>query len=386
MKIVHYHTRFVLADGGVVRAALDLTAALAARGHEVVILTHTDPDIPADWRTGAPGKPRVVTIEAPRTTHGLLSPAAMSALEGAIRGANALHLHTPWEPSNVQVAKAARKLGTAYVVSIHGMLDDWCMTQNAFKKRVYHFLAGKRLLERAAFVHCTAQAELDQARKWFPRGQGRVIPLVFDLAPYQQLPGPELARSKHPSLATDRPKLLFLSRVHPKKGIELLIDSLPLLKRADVDPVVSIAGAGEPAYVESLKARAASLGLADQVAFLGMVTGPEKLSVYQAADLFVLPTSQENFGFVLPEALACRTPVITTKGVDIWPELLDSGGAAIIDPRPDAIAETCRTLLADRSRRDSMGEKGREWVFRELDGQRVVERYEAMYAEARPKP
>jgi glycosyltransferase involved in cell wall biosynthesis len=131
-----------------------------------------------------------------------------------------------------------------------------------------------------------------------------------------------------------------------------------------------------------MRQRAAAAGLGERAAFLGLVSGVEKLSVYQAADLFVLPTSQENFGFVFPEALACGVPVVTTKGVDTWPELEGSGGAMIVPAEAAAMAEAIRQLLADPDRCRRMGAKGREWVLREFGGTAVVERYEALYADA----
>lgn len=386
MKLAHYFTRFVLADGGVVRAVLDMAQALSARGHEVTIITQNDSDIPASWKSGTPGAPRVVNLGEASGFLGRLDAAAIAKASDAIRGADALHLHTPWETSNPQIAAIARSERVPYIVSIHGMLDDWCMTQRAAKKKLYLAIAGRKLLENAAFVHCTAQAEKDQSEKWFPRGHGRVIPLVFDLDPFRTLPGPEIARGKHPSLSTPRSKVLFLSRVHPKKGLELLIDSVPLLIKAGVDPSVTVAGVGDADYTRSLKNRVAAMGLSDRIAFIGLVTGAEKLSVYQAADLFVLPTSQENFGFVVPEAMACRKAVVTTKGVDIWPELEKSGGAVIVDSTPEAIAATVARLVRDPATLATMGEKGHAWVFSELDGLRVVERFEAMYADARTKP
>jgi glycosyltransferase involved in cell wall biosynthesis len=289
-------------------------------------------------------------------------------------------MHTPWESTNPQLAKVARGAGIPYIVSVHGMLDDWCMNQRRWKKRIYHALAARRLLEQTAFVHCTASAELEQARRWFPRGKGRVVPLVFDLEPFKALPGPDLARSRYYTLSSRGPKVLFLSRLHPKKGVELLIDAVSGLRKEGADLTLTIAGTGESEYVATLKQRATKLG--DRVEFLGMVSGQDKLSVYQAADVLVIPTSQENFGFVFPEALACGTPVVTTKGVDIWPELQTSGGAVIVEPEPRKISAALRKLFMDPAALKDMGAMGRRWVFQELDGARVVERYEALYAEA----
>ena len=99
----------------------------------------------------------------------------------------------------------------------------------------------------------------------------------------------------------------------------------------------------------------------------------------RASDLFVLPTSQENFGLVFPEAMACGIPVITTRGVDIWPELEESGGALIIDEDANSIAKTITTLLENNEQRASIGSAGKAWVNNTFSGDAVVNRYIQLY-------
>jgi glycosyltransferase involved in cell wall biosynthesis len=378
VRVAHYLPRIRLEEGGVVRAVLDLAGALAGAGVAVDLLTHDPADAPGEWRADGAG-PRIVTLPPPGFA-GLLSAPARRAAGEALADAQVVHLHTPWERANVQIARAATRRGAPYVVSAHGMLDDWCMAHRGAKKRLYLRLAGRRLLERAACVHCTAEAELRQASRWFPRGRGSVVPLVVDLAPFRSLPGPGEAQEAF-DLSTDRPVVLFLSRVHEKKGVDILLRAFAAVRGAH-DATLVVAGPGEERYVQAMRALAESLGLRDSVRFPGMVGGSRKLSLYQAAAVFALPTHQENFGLVLPEALACATPVVTTKGVDIWPELERSGGALIRDGVPEAFAEAIGDLLARPEHARAMGEAGREWVLRELDGASVVGRYIAMYEEA----
>ncbi|MEZ6242471.1 MAG: glycosyltransferase [Phycisphaerales bacterium] len=387
MRIVHYLQRIDLAEGGVVRAVLDMTALLARRGHEVVLITHYDADAPDAWKLGEPGCPALKVVPGPARPLGLFAATQLQELEPTIKSADVVHLHACWTTANNQLASMARRLGVPYVLSIHGMLDDWCMAQKAPKKRVYLALAGRKTLEHAAFVHSTAQAELDQSKKWYPKGRGVVVPLVFDLDPFRTLPGPSLAYKKfgpdgsgdiHP----DEPVVLFLSRVHPKKGVEHLIRAAALLRDRDIPCRTLIAGTGDEAYAASLRRLIEQHALADHVRLLGLVTGELKISLFERADVFALPTSQENFGFVLPEAMACRTPAITTRGVDIWPELESSGGALIADQSPEAFADAIALLLHDDARRTRMGDAGRAWVFEHLDPDAIAARFEGMYAQA----
>ncbi|GAB4385231.1 MAG: glycosyltransferase [Phycisphaerales bacterium] len=388
MKLLHYLTRFNLADGGVVRAVLDMCALLADRGHEVEVLTCDDSDVPESWKQAKSGVPRVSKIPPPALPGGLFSRSQLAPLRAKVRQAEVVHLHACWTTSNNQLARMAGASGTPYVLSVHGMLDDWCMAQKTLKKRIYLALGGRRTLEEAALVHCTAEAELEQSRKWYPRGTGIVVPLIFDLEPYRKLPGPGPAEASFGPDGTgdidpNRPVVLFLSRLHFKKGVDVLVHAAAELKRRGVIFRVLIAGTGEPDYERQIRSLIDRLGLGDDVRLLGLVTGVTKVSLYERAAVLALPTSQENFGFVFPESLACRTPVVTTRGVDIWAELEASGGAVIVERTAEAFAEAIASLLADEDRRQVMGERGRAWVLEHLDPNAIAARFEQMYERAR---
>ncbi len=380
IKIVHYVAGMKLAAGGVVRAVLDMSEGVAARGHEVTLLTLDPGDVPQSWRAGQTGLPRLAQIE-----HGgplpRLNRSGLAQAQRQIKAADVVHLHGIWDPICLQLARLARRAQVPYVVSVHGMLDDWSMGQRTVKKKLYLALAGRRFLERAAAVHCTADAERAQSSKWYLRGRPVVIPYVTDLSPYLELPGPELARRSFPEVFGDdgRSVILFLSRIHPKKGLERLIRAAGELHRGGVEFAVAIAGTGEPDYEQSLRRLADEVGVANRLHFLGLVVGEQKVSLYEAADVFVLPPSQENWGLVLTESLACGTPVVTTRGVDIWSELQSSGAAVIVDPAPEAIAAAITGLLEDPDRRRLMEQKGRAWVLEHLNVDRVTGQYERLY-------
>lgn len=378
MNILHVTANLRLELGGVSRAVLDLASGAAAAGHAVTVATWDNTDVPDTW--GQPGQPKHAMIAAPKPRGGLTQ-AGASQLRAEISSADVVHLHTPWEPINRTVGSLCATLGTPYVLSVHGMLDDWSMAQRGLKKRLYLALAGRKLLERAAFVHCTAGAELDQSKVWYPRGTGRVVPLVFDIEPYRDRPGPELA-CKAFGIDADTPTVLFLSRIHVKKGVHVLVKAAAHLRNAGVECQTLIAGTGDETYEAAIRSQIDAMNLSDRVRLLGMVRGAEKVSLYEAADVFALPTSQENFGFVLPEALACGTPAVTTKGVDIWPELEGSGSTLIVDQTHEAFAEAIAGLLVDHDRRNDMGDKGRAWVLDYLEPSAVQAGYDQLYADA----
>lgn len=383
MKIVHALSEIVLSHGGVVRAVLDLCAALAGAGHEVHLVTFDDRDVPKEWKRGGRLIPKCITLDWPERAKPIrrFKKADLLRAEGVIAGAEVLHLHVPWENTNLQLAAIAQRRGVPYIVSVHGMLDDWTMAQGrTWMKRVYLALRGRKLLNAASAVLCTAEAEKTQATKWFRNPRTEVLPLLFDLAPFKGSIDPEAAEGLLARVPGDGPLMLFLSRLHPKKGIEHLLDAAAELWKGGLRFRLAIAGSTDQhsvGYDAILANHATVLGIADRVAFLGMVTGEAKLALIQSARAHVLPTNQENWGFAPLESLALGRPVITTKGVDIWPELERSGGAIITDQ--SAIAPAMRRLIEDERLADDMGSKGREWVMRDLDPTVVVRRYEELY-------
>lgn len=379
LSIIHFFPRIRLEEGGVVQTVLDLCGTLADKGHRVTLAACDVLDVPQPWRQTQAGSPRFRLLSKSALSGALLSGGAMEQFRAMLKDADVVHLHTPWELSNLQLSGLLHREKIPYIVTVHGMLDDYSMRQKGLKKRAYLALGGRKLFSRATTVHFTAKAEQEQAEPWIPGDYLSVIQAcAIDLAPYENLPGRGPALAAFPQIDSPSLKILFLSRVHPKKGVDLLLQAAQLLNARGLTFELLIAGPGEDSYVADLRQLAEKLGVSAFTHFLGMVRGDVKLSLYEVADVFVLPTHQENFGLVLPEALACGTPVVTTRGTDIWREL-EQAGASIVDNRPDKLAEAIAELLTDRARRNTLGEQGREYVMKWLAEDQVVAGYEQMY-------
>lgn len=365
MRLVHFIARIRFAEGGVVRALIDLAGAQAAAGHEVVVLTLDDADAAEAWRDGGPVVETLPSVRASR-----------DRIARRLHDADILHLHTPWAPANLSLARAARRAGTPYVLTLHGMLDDWAIRQKWLKKRLYLTLFARRLLRDAAFVHCTAQGEREQSEPRLPHRRVRVVPLLCDLR--------ELAcEESHDAAEPDGvPRVLFFGRVVPGKGVEMLLDAMPHVLQRVPDAALTIAGPVDDAYRARLRRRAQERGVGERVEFAGLVVGDAKRCMLRGADVAVSLSDHENFGFTLIEALACSTPVVTTQDVATWRDLESSGGAAIVPTAPSAAARAIVDLLTDREQAQAMGRAGREHVLRWLDPERVLAEYITMYEEA----
>lgn len=380
LSCVHYLPLIALEEGGLVRSVFDLCQLLAARGMDVTLLTYDTRDAPAAWLSGEPGFPRVVKMPKPILPRQILGGRSLKIAAEWMRKADLVHVHGPFILSSVQMANLARRLGKPYVFTAHGMLDDWSMARRPFLKRMFMSLGVKRALRRAARVHCTADKELEQAQKWFGEGWGVVLPYVVNTRPYENLPGPEAAREKFPALRRPEKKVLFLGRLHEKKGADLLIRAVAS-PRSGAEPFrVVIAGPGEPSYVEGLRRLAVRMGVLERVDFIGMVGSDLKVSLMQSVELMALPTWQENFGLVLVESMACGTPVVTTFGVDIWPEI-ESAGGLVCERSSESFALALCDGLASPAVLKRRGEMGRKWVMETLNPQVVVRGYEALYRE-----
>jgi len=220
-----------------------------------------------------------------------------------------VHINGIWNPQNWLFQKEAQMLGIKVILSPHGMLEPYILSRHPLKKKIGMALYQDKAIKRADYIHATAQSELDNFRKLGYNHPSATIPNGIDLSEVKQKTVWDTGPINN---------ILFLSRVHPKKGIELLIEAVAQLK-TDRFKVI-IAGEGAPAYVESLKKLAIQKGVYTMFDFVGGVYGSQKWELYQKADLFVLPTYSENFGIVVAEALATGIPVITTTGTP-WCEL-----------------------------------------------------------------
>lgn len=368
--------------GGVVSAVVDVCQAVASRGHRIIVATCDGTDAPTEWRNAAADSPQLVELPPSPLTRKLISGAGVARFGQLLNEVDVAHLHTPWSLGNYQLSKTLRSAQIPYVVSVHGMLDHYSMQKKSLKKHAFLRLGGRRLFRNATAVHFTAEEERTQALHYIPGADRAVVePCLVDLSPYDRLPGSELALQTFPQLNAKGPKLLFLSRVHPKKGVDLLIRATAELRRSFPELQVFIAGPGDESYIAQLRNLATELNIASSIHFLGMVRGETKLSLYQAADVFVLPTHQENFGIVLPEAMACGLPVVTTRGTDIWREL-QQGSVTIVDAAPPEIAAGVAEILRNPAKAAAMRVQGTAFVRQWLDAERLAARYETMYRDA----
>ena len=249
-----------------------------------------------------------------------------------------------WQYHGYAVHKAMTQLKRPYVVFTHGMLDPWFKQTyplKHLKKMLYWRMGEYRVLRDAAAVLFTCEEEKILARQSFSpyKVNERVVSYG---SPGPSKPIGDLQKiflDAFPNLQNKR-IILFLGRIHPKKGCDLLIEAFAKVAHQN-DLRLVIAGPDQTGWQSQLQARAQTLGIADQITWAGMITGDLKWGAFGAAEAFILPSHQENFGISVAEALSCGTPVLISNKVNIWREI-ESDGAGLV--QPDTLEGTVQLL------------------------------------------
>lgn len=281
-----------------------------------------------------------------------------------------LHGQGIWEFPVHLMSSLAREFRVPYIISPRGMLEPWSLNQKKVKKRIAMLLFQKKDLQMADCIHATANSEAKNLRVLGFTNPIAIIPNGINLLDY-----PDFNK-----INNTKRKLLFLSRIHEKKGIELLINSWNELDSSYTKNWrIEIIGSGKDDYIQKLRDLINKYQLDSSIEISKSVYGIEKLKKYQSSDLFVLPSYSENFGIVIAEALACKLPVITTKGVP-WSELNLLGCGEWIDIGLEPLKESLkRMLLKSNDELLKMGTIGRNLIIEKYSMKSTAEKMNRLY-------
>jgi len=326
--------------GGVAPAVLGLSRGLARRGHKIDILALDEPSAP--WL-------RNVDLTVHALGAGLTSYRYSRKLMPWLRDCGGEYhcviVNGLWQYMGFATWRRYAQTSIPYCLFPHGMLDPWfkkTFPLKHLKKWLYWPWADYRVLRDATAVIFTSEEERLQARNsfWLYRCCEKVSPLGLK-APAPIWPqAREAFLARYPMLQNTR-MLLFLGRLHPKKGCDLLVDALP--RDADSENVVSLvlAGPDQIGWQRHLQARVAHREIGSRIVFTGMLQGEMKQGAFACADAFILPSHQENFGMSVVEALGAGLPVLISERVNIWREI-DADRAGYVES--DDLAGTTRLI------------------------------------------
>ena len=373
MRILHVVPTYLPARryGGPIVAVHGLCKALAARGHEVEVLTtnvdgSSVSDVPLDRAAELDGV-RIRYFASPYSRL-YWSPSMKRALDAAARSAAVVHAHSIYLWPTYAAARAASRAGTPYVISPRGMLVPELIRQKSRTvKSAWVRLVEQRNFASAAAIHFTSQREWDDARKI-------AIPLP---SPFVVPNGTEL-----PAIATaarEDDLVVSVGRINWKKGLDRLIEAAALLPRARF----VIAGNDEEELVPRLRALAARLGVESRIEFRSALSAVERDALFARAAVFALPSHSENFGNVVLEALAMGTPVVVTPEVGLAEEVQRTECGVVSNGTPREVAGAIGMLLDHRELRRAMGARGRALVEERYTWPRVAAEMESHYERIR---
>ena len=379
MKIVHVVSHISRRAAGVGEVVRELAKAQAGLGLDVSIVTLRDGWFEQD----APNDPLVRVLGARP-----LGPSRIGfskSLEGMICRecvtGSIIHSHGVWMYPQLAARRAAEKTGTPLVVSPHGMLEGWALENGSSLKRLAWVCWEAAAFHRAAMIHVTNETEAESVRKITRNPNVVVIP------PGVHTPAPVAAEDRR--LLKDRLEsidgfrvLLFLSRLHRKKGLDLLIDAWRKLISDFPHWKLVIAGPEGDGSGANALATVRQSGISESVSFVGEASRRECGVLLELADVFVLPTRSENFGMVVAESLAAGRPVLTTTETP-WGEIESVGCGWIVSPTlEDVTAGLRRAMSLSRDQLRAMGDAGRHWVTEQFTWRSTAERMVEAYVAA----
>jgi glycosyltransferase involved in cell wall biosynthesis len=279
-----------------------------------------------------------------------------------------VHVHNIWNYIPFVAGRICTKFKNKLVVSPRGSLYPWSLQQGAWRKKFAWFFFQKKMLNSSSCIHATDVSEARVIRNLGISTPIAVIPNGINIDEYKRLMDKSTCKESL-KLNTNVRYILFLSRIHPKKGLEFLVNAW--VKNANLfkDWDLLIVGPDcSKKYLEEIKKSIKKHGLESRVFFAGMLTGIDRLNAFGASDLFVLPSQSENFGISIAEAMASKLPVITTQGTP-WGEIEESNAGWWVDLTADNIEQSLTAALG--MNRDELIAKG-------VNGYKLVMKYEWM--------
>ena len=368
IRVAHVVPSFYPAHvyGGPIRSVYALCHSLASLGCEVRTLTTNTNGLEAVLPVDTERELLLDNFSVrycPRRLRHSVSPELLRVLPEYVRWADVVHLTAVYNFPTFPTFAAARRYGKPVVWSPRGALQRWAGSRRPVLKSLWERVT-REIAPDSVVLHVTSEQERMESLRRFPDFRAEVIPNGIETPP---------VTSRDESNGTLR--LLFIGRIDPKKGIENLLDACAQLA---FPWTLTIAGAGEAAYVETIRQRIADMQLSGKVSMPGEVLDNDKEAVFRRADLCVVPSHTENFAIVVAEALARAVPVIASRGTP-WPDVEKHGCGLWVDNSAASLVAAVTQLHTAPLR--EMGERGRAWMEREFSWESIGARMLALYEE-----
>lgn len=359
MKVIQLLSSIQAESDGVANCGRNLSVALGKKTDLEVHVLDVEGKIPTGLNIKLYHLKQFPKLLSPLNGLGI-SPQMSKGILSAIDRADILHTHSLWMMQTYYAYKATKSKDVKLCMHIHGTLSPWALQRSKLKKRLSSiFLKQRKVLERADLLIASCEDEYNDIRNYGLKNPVAIITNGIEI--------PNLSTS----VIKKEKTLVFLSRIHPKKGIDILLKSWKAIQDKYPDWNLQIAGNDSTEYAAILKNESAALQC-ERVKFTGELRGNEKHEFLANASLFALPTHSENFGIAVGEALACGTPVITTTGAP-WSGLVDNDCGLWIELSVDNLTRALEDMMSrPLDELSRMGENGREWMKRDFSWDEIA--------------
>ncbi len=280
-----------------------------------------------------------------------------------------VHLHVPFTAPFFMASKAALRYGIPTIVTPHGLLDPWSMSQKKLKKIPYYYFIERKNLRSAKIIHATSKFEANRIENLGLGVHVATIPLSV----------PYLNVRKKNTIINNVINLLFIGRIHPVKSIPAILDALVLIKKCGISPKLNLAGSGGESYIQYLKKKIQDNNLEADVIWHGHVNDVEKLSLYEMADIFLMPSQHENFGLAAAEAMSAGVPVIVSDQVGLAADIAKYGGGLIVNVNNSSEIAGAIKLIYDQQSSLKMGAVAKELTRKYYSSYIFTQKIKSMY-------
>jgi len=377
MRVLHL-LRSLANSSGPTFAVLNLSRQLVERGADVTVFHLSglglDTVDPADERIRVEGFP--VTCEA-RWGY---SRRLRQALRDRMPSFDIVHIHSLWMHLGFAAARIASRHGVPYIAAPHGSLDAWCLRQGRLHKSLYGALVERSLLNGATCIHALTANEIRDVRAFGVSAPCVIVPNGIE-ADACAGEGSKTEHRRALGLADTDLVVLSMSRLHPKKGIDVLLRAAGAL--APRWPALRLIVAGSDrgsGYAATLERLTGELGIRETVTFTGEVRGETKQAVLAAADVFALPSHSEGLPVAVLEAMACGLPAVISKPCNL-PEVDEAEAGHIVEPEAQAVQAALEELARAPDRRRMLGENARRLVAQSFTWERIGGRLHRLYGD-----
>ncbi|NET00242.1 MAG: glycosyltransferase [Sphaerospermopsis sp. SIO1G1] len=367
MKILQIVPSISLIYGGPSQMILGLSPALAKAGTKVTILTtntngdsgQESLDVPLNVPIQQDGYEIIYFRCAPFRRY-KFSVDLLKWLKNHAHNFDIAHLHALYSPVISAAAMICRQQNLPYILRPLGTLDPADLQKKKQLKKLYTALLERANIEGAAAIHFTSEQEANISERFGVNTKDLVIPL--GVVPQQKIDADVKFKLGIPE---DKTVILFMSRIDPKKGLELLIAALEKLLNQGFDFHFVLAGTNpqDPIYEQKIKSEIENSSLQDYTTVTGFVTGETKIGLLQTADLFVLPSYYENFGIAVAEAMVAGTPVIISDQVHIYQQIIDSESGWVGKTSVESVVDLLTTALSQPQECQRRGLNAQEYAM-----------------------